>query len=185
MDVLKLKIKKPTAAPKTRVKASTNDILGPANGRPQVHVKWMEHHNHLTQLQSQLLNDQRTLAEDAREATATYSEHMADAATDSYDRDWALSMLSSEQNAIYEIQQALNRIVNGTYGICELSGRPIESERLKTIPWTRFSAEAQHELENKGAMRRTQLGELGTYFKSSDLDESAEEEVAETPAVTT
>jgi DnaK suppressor protein len=180
-----LKIEKSATAPQTRIKASTDDILGPAIKRAPADRKWTEHEKHLTQLQSQLLQDRKTLTEDARETTSTYSEHMADAATDSYDRDWALSMLSSEQNALYEIQQALKRIAAGTYGICEMSGRPIESERLKTIPWARFSAEAQHELETKGAVRRTQLGALGTYGKTSDAEDSVDDEVGETSVVAT
>src|SRR5882672_8235560 len=95
-----LKNEKSTMAPQTRIKASTDDILGPAIKRAPADRKWTEHEKHLTQLQSQLLQDRKTLTEDARETTSTYSEHMADAATDSYDRDWALSMLSSEQNAL-------------------------------------------------------------------------------------
>ncbi|MDB6110947.1 MAG: transcriptional regulator, TraR/DksA family [Pedosphaera sp.] len=167
----------------SRTKASTQDILGGSLKQAPVDPKWTEHFKSLTRLQDQLLNDQRTLTEDAREATPTFSEHMADAATDSYDRDWALAMLSSEQNALYEIEQALYRIAHGTYGLCELSGKPIETERLKTIPWTRFSTEAQRELETKGVGNRAHLGELGSYFKSADLTEAAEEESGETPAV--
>jgi RNA polymerase-binding transcription factor DksA len=165
----------------SRTKASTRDILGGSVKQAPINPKWAEHFKSLTKLQDQLLNDQRTLTEDAREATPTFSEHMADAATDSYDRDWALAMLSSEQNALYEIEQALNRIAHGTYGLCELSGKPIEAERLKTIPWTRFSAEAQRELETKGVGSRTHLGELGSYSRSAELAEGAEEEAGEAP----
>jgi RNA polymerase-binding transcription factor DksA len=83
---------------------------------------------------------------------------MADVGTNSYDRDLALSMISTEQNALYEIEQALNRMTTGTYGICELTGKPIPPERLNAIPWTRFSAPAESELEKRGELERTKLG---------------------------
>jgi len=84
---------------------------------------------------------------------------MADAASDTYDSDWALSMLSSDQNALYEIEQAINRIENGSFGKCELTGQSIEPERLAVIPWTRFSMEAQRQLEATGAITRTRLAD--------------------------
>ena len=101
--------------------------------------------------------------------------HMADAGTDTYDRDWALSMLSSEQNAVYEIEAAMEHIRNGTYGKCELSGKPIQPERLEAIPWTRFSAEAERELENNGMADRARLGKLGS---ATAVSRSAEKETA-------
>ncbi len=104
---------------------------------------------------------------------------MADAGTDTYDRDWALGMLSSEQDAVYEIDQAIDRIRNGTYGICEMTGKPIEPGRLEAIPWTRFSLEAERELEQNGAAHRTRLGERGSVTavtKSAEPDAGVEEE---------
>src|SRR5437667_415062 len=80
-----------------------------------------------------------------------FSTHMADAATDTYDRDFALSMLSCEQDSLYEIDEALDRIRDGTYGVCELTGKKIEPQRLEAIPWTRFTAEAEKQLEKQGA----------------------------------
>ena len=82
---------------------------------------------------------------------------MADAGTDSFDRDLSLSRASSGQDAVYEIDQAINRIHNGTYGICELTGKPIEAARLEAIPWARFSVEAEKKLEKEGAVRRARL----------------------------
>jgi RNA polymerase-binding transcription factor DksA len=82
---------------------------------------------------------------------------MADAGTDSFDRDLALSRISSEQDAVYEIDEALVRINRGTYGVCELTGKPIEHERLEAIPWTRFCVAAEKQLEREGQIRRTKL----------------------------
>jgi RNA polymerase-binding transcription factor DksA len=90
---------------------------------------------------------------------------MADAGTDHYDRDFALGMLSSEQDAVYEIEEALNRIRDGTYGVCELTGKRIPEARLEAIPWTRFTAEAEKELEKGGALKRARLGPRETVPK--------------------
>lgn len=162
-------------------KTSTLEILGIRDGS-KVLRKWAEHHRKLTELREQFLKGKTTQTESARERLSTSTEHIADAATDSYDRDCALALLSSTQNALYEIDQALNRISEGTFGICELSGEPIESERLKAIPWTRFSAIAQAQLEARGSGGRIQLGQLGTCLKLSDGDAVAEDEADENPA---
>jgi RNA polymerase-binding transcription factor DksA len=65
--------------------------------------------------------------------------------------------MSSEQDAVYEIDEAMMRIRRGTYGICELTGKPIERLRLEAIPWTRFSADAEQQLEKNGEIRRARL----------------------------
>src|SRR4029079_7974135 len=111
------------------------------------------------------------------QALPTFGMHMADAGTDTYDRDWALGMLSSAQNSIYEIDEAMNRIRDGSYGICELTGKKIEAQRLQAIPWTRFSAEAERELEQNGSVRRAQLGHLGSVAavaRSAEMEQRAE-----------
>lgn len=78
---------------------------------------------------------------------SSYSFHMADQGTDNFDREFALNLVSSEQDALYEIDEALRRIDNGSYGICELSGEPIERERLKVLPYARHSVKAQSLME--------------------------------------
>ena len=136
----------------------------------------------LTLLRERFAEEMSTRGASAKEEMPTFSEHMADAATDSYDRDCALAMLSSTQTVLYEIEQALNRIMTGTYGVCEATGKPIETERLAAIPWARFSAEAQAELEAQGGGERTHLGELGTVSASvGQNDATDEEEVPEAP----
>jgi DnaK suppressor protein len=93
---------------------------------------------------------------------AGYSLHMADSGTDNFDRDFALSLLSSDQDAIYEIEEALKRIEKNTYGVCELTNKPIPRARLEAIPWTRFTVQAQAQLERDGALRQRRLGALGS-----------------------
>jgi RNA polymerase-binding transcription factor DksA len=104
---------------------------------------------------------------------------MADSGTDNFDRDFALSLLSSDQDAIYEIEEALKRIEKNTYGICELTQKQIPKLRLAAIPWTRFTVEAQAQLEREGALRQRRLGQLGTVDNAGGSETAEEEEEAE------
>jgi DnaK suppressor protein len=165
--------------PRARGRASIEDVLGGAVGKRPVHRKWAEHHRSLTRLRERFAGDMRNRSQHAKLPLSTSDEHMADGASDSYERDWALAMASSDQDALYEIDQALNRIANGTYGICEVTGKPIEAARLRTIPWTRFSAKAQAELEARGISSRTQLGVLGTYARVGDSEKADEDDSEE------
>ena len=162
-----------------RPKATTLDILGGGGRKRKINADWRNHYDHLRDLREQMMDSRRTLASDAKEERSTYSIHMADAASDTYDSDWALTMLSSDQNALYEIEQAINRIENGTFGKCELTGQPIEEERLTAIPWTRFSMEAQRQLEAEGAMPKTRLAERRGLADSDDVSESEGSEASE------
>jgi RNA polymerase-binding transcription factor DksA len=99
---------------------------------------------------------------------SSYGQHMADAGTESYERDFALSLVSSEQDALYEIDEALRRIHEGTYGVCEITGKPISRERLRAVPFTRYSVEGQREVEK----RQTRQVQRAGIQSSLDGDES-------------
>jgi RNA polymerase-binding transcription factor DksA len=113
----------------------------------------------LLRLGEKLSEEIHQLTTEACEETPTYSMHPADAATDSFDRDLVLGLASFGQEGLYEIEAALKRIEDGTYGVCELTGEPIPWERLEAIPWTRFSLEAEKQLEGN---IRPHIGPLGT-----------------------
>ena len=158
------------------VRASTKDVLGvTADPAKRIPPKWREHFNALVQARNRLVQRRGTLVREASEELPAYSLHMADAGTDTYDRDFALSIATSEQEALYEIDQAINRIQDGSYGVCELTGKPIESERLKAVPWTRFSATAEKELETNGTVKRAKLGQLADLPKTSEPDREDED----------
>jgi DnaK suppressor protein len=123
-----------------------------------------------------MLRRQGGLAQEAADQLPAFSTHMADAGTDTYDRDFALGMLSSEQDALYEIDEALNRIRDGNYGKCEVTGKPIEATRLEAIPWTRFSAAAEKQLEREGAVRKTRLGPRETVARTEATTAEEDEE---------
>ena len=72
---------------------------------------------------------------------------LSDQGTDTFDREFALNQLGSEQDMLYEIDCAIRRLEDGTYGICEISNKPINLERLQALPYVRYTIETQAELE--------------------------------------
>jgi DnaK suppressor protein len=126
----------------------------------------------LLRMGENLSKEIQQLTAEAREETPSYSMHPADAATDSFDRDLVLGLASFGQEGLYEVEAALNRIDDGTYGVCELTGQPIPWERLEAIPWTRFSLEAEKQLEGN---IRPHIGMLGTVqpAETQRLEESS------------
>ncbi len=111
------------------------------------------------------------------EASA-FGMHQADAGTDAYDRDFALSLLSQEQDALYEIEEALKRVIAGTYGVCEMSNKRIPQARLEAIPFARFTIECQQQYEKEVGPNsgRRQVRSLFGLMGSEDEDEDGEEE---------
>jgi RNA polymerase-binding transcription factor DksA len=158
---------------RTRPKAATGDILTGVAAMPRIKAKWHRYYNRLMQLLDFIRQRKNELNRDALDSPPHFSTHMADAATDTYDRDLVLSLLSSEQDAVYEIEDALSRIRDGTYGVCELTGKPIEPERLEVIPWTRFSATAEKQLEREGTLKRARLGSREGVARVSSVAEQA------------
>jgi len=106
-----------------------------------------------TKLLAQILNVEkenlRTSQKDASGDLSSYTIHMADVATDSYDREFSLSMASVEQKAVYEIDEALKRIDEGDYGLCLTCGKQIAKNRLKAVPFAKYCIACQSEEESK------------------------------------
>jgi RNA polymerase-binding transcription factor DksA len=78
---------------------------------------------------------------------SNYSLHMADAGTDNFDRDFALSLVSNEQEALYEIEEALKRLEHSTYGVCGNCEKNIMKARLEAVPFARLCVNCQSEIE--------------------------------------
>lgn len=151
----------------------------------QVNPKWEKYYKRLVELHDRLLNQMDGLAKESAEHLQSYGMHMADSGTDNFDRDFALSLLSSDQDAVYEIEEALKRIEKGTYGVCELSGKAIPKARLEAIPWARFTVKTQAKLEKEGALRQKRLGALGTIDSAGSPPPPLEIEDDEADAVNT
>jgi DnaK suppressor protein len=173
------------ARPKPHGLATAAAILGrpiatsKKDGVGKVKPQWAVYHQRLMELRDQLTRQMDGLAQESAQEMPGYSLHMADSGTDNFDRDFALSLLSSDQDAVYEIEEALKRIEKNTYGICELTGKQIPKRRLEAIPWTRFTVEAQAQLERDGALRQRRLGSLGTVDAAGMAESEPEDEEAE------
>jgi RNA polymerase-binding transcription factor DksA len=133
---------------------------GTEDGGDNVPLFLRKQKSKLLQLRDSLLDSMMGVSRDTLRSRAEGSEasafgmHQADAGSDAYDRDFALSLLSQEQDALYEIEEALKRVDAGTYGICEMSGKQIPHARLEAIPFARFTVECQTQIEKqKKAMR--------------------------------
>jgi DnaK suppressor protein len=167
------------AAPKSK---ASPPVKAASNGAARVKPEWVKYHNILMELRERLRNQMAGLAKESAEQLAGYSLHMADSGTDNFDRDFALSLLSSDQDAVYEIEEALKRIEKKTFGICELTGKAIPKARLDAIPWTRFTVEAQMQLEKEGALRSRRLGSLGSVDTVGGLEIEEDDRDEEKPA---
>jgi RNA polymerase-binding protein DksA len=113
--------------------------------------------------------------------------HMADIGTDNYEQEFALGLLDSERKLLHEINEALQRIEDGVYGICEGTGEPIPKARLEASPWARYCVayarlieqglvmvdeEEQEEREDKKKRRGSQKRKK----KSEDLEDEIEDD---------
>lgn len=116
----------------------------------------------------------RLSRENSVEAPAC-SEHPADVGSDACDRDFALGLLSHEHNALSEVDQALQRIARGTYGICELSGEPIPRARLEAIPFTRHTVAQQAQIEREKKSRSFFLSSSQPIAATDDRDGECED----------
>ena len=133
-------------------------------------------------LRDAMLDSMSGVAQDNLRARAEGNEasafgmHQADAGSDAYDRDFALNLLSQEQDALYEIDEALKRIELGTYGTCEMSGKPINHERLEAIPFTRFTVESQSQLERQNKAQRVRQSVTSLFGLTDEEGGESEEE---------
>ncbi len=163
------------AAP-TKVKAaSLADILGfnprakashAENEEDAIPEKFKRYYKLLIELRNHVTgqvdqHSEETLKRSAKEDSGDLSSYGTDGGTDSFDRDFALSLVANEQEALAEIEAAIQRIKAGTYGVCEQTAKPIPKERLTAVPFTRYTAEAMKEVEKTRYKVRGQTGIFG------------------------
>ena len=106
-----------------------------------------------SKLTEQLRNvEQGLLKKSQRDSTGDlsgYSFHMADVGTDNFDRDVSLAHASTDQRIVYEVDEALKRIDEGTYGICQACNRQIKKDRLKAVPYARLCIQCKSKEESQ------------------------------------
>lgn len=181
------KVSKPTK--RARLKAAARPagtLLGRNHRERKLDAFTRQQKEKLLQLRDAMVDSMAGVAQDTLRTRAEGSEssafgmHQADAGSDAYDRDFALSLLSQEQDALYEIDQALKRIELGTYGTCEMSGKSIPRARLEAIPFARFTVECQSQLEkqNKASRVRQSVTSLFGLTDDEGGEGEGEEEAA-------
>lgn len=196
---VKKKVEPVTKASSLKPTVKTNLPTGPIR-KPIVDDGWVpepeipmntfikKQKTRLLELKDSLVDSVTGMANETIRARAEGSDasafgmHQADAGSDAYDRDFALSLLSKEQDALYEIEDALKRIEAGTYGICEMSNKKIPQMRLEALPFARFTVECQSEYEREVAANggRRSVRSLFGLMDSDDDDEDDEEGGKET-----
>lgn len=80
---------------------------------------------------------------------AVYDNHLADTATETYDRELDYTLEENSEHVLAAIDAALKRIEEGTYGICSNCGKPILEERLEALPWATLCIDCQREREGR------------------------------------
>ena len=161
---------------------ATQTILGTVRKEQKLDPFTRGQREKLLQLRDAMVDSMAGVAKDNLRSRAEGSEasafgmHQADAGSDAYDRDFALSLLSQEQDALYEIDQALKRIELGTYGVCEMSGKPIGHPRLEAIPFARFTVECQSQLEKQNKASRVRQSVTSLFGLTDDEGGDGEEE---------
>jgi len=93
-----------------------------------------------------------TLRKSQKEASGDisgYTYHMADVATDNYDREFSLGLASNERKFLYELDDALKRIEDGSFGICDDCKGQITKIRLKAVPSARLCIKCQQKREKR------------------------------------
>ncbi len=165
---------------------TTQSILGTQQKMRKLDPFTQRQRDKLLQLRDTMVDSMAGVAQDTLRSRAEGSEasafgmHQADAGSDAYDRDFALSLLSQEQDALYEIDQALKRIDLGTYGVCEMSGKAIGHARLEAIPFARFTVDCQSQLEKQNKASRVRQSVTSLFGLTDDEGGEGEEEEVKT-----
>ena len=124
--------------------------------------KQLDHYRQLlVEKMYEILGDVSALEETLFQGSGELSKmpvHLADVGTDSYEQEFNLGLVAEERKTLFDIQHAMDRIADGTFGICEGLGTPIESNRLEAIPWTRYS------------LKYARMIESGQAFPDNDID---------------
>jgi RNA polymerase-binding transcription factor DksA len=115
---------------------------------------WAWHYRTLSRLRDLLISERLARSEALRHPIERGGEDLIDVATGQSEHAELVAELRIEEAELAQVEAALNRIRDGRYGVCELTGEPISPERLRVIPWTRFSVAAAKRLERANGSER-------------------------------
>lgn len=130
---------------------------GPTRRKTHLSDKELAHFKKLLLAKaSEILGDIVSMSEEALNIDAANLSHMpihmADVGSDIYDQELTLGLVESERRLVHEIFEALERIKDRTYGVCEATGKPINKARLNAKPWAKYCIEAAREMERNGRL---------------------------------
>lgn len=175
----------PKVQKQSPLEASADLVIKPAYNPKKLPPFYKKQQQRLIELRSVLSDLMDGMAKETLRSRPEGSDasvggmHMGDAGSDAYDRDFALSMLTKEQDALYEINEALERMDRGVYGLCELSGKKIPEERLEALPYTRYTREMQEQIERDqmggGRFRRPIVRSVFGLDEEGEGDDDDEE----------
>ena len=109
----------------------------------------------LLKMKSQINGDIRSMADESEGDQADkgdvsgHAMHMADVATDMYDREFNLSLASNDREMLQKIEAAILRINKGTFGLCLKTGKRIPEARLRAVPYAEYCLEVQEDMDRK------------------------------------
>ena len=130
--------------------------LKPRKNQAGISPKDLEHYRDLLlEKRRELVGDMHSMEGEALRTNggsnlSTLPMHMADLGTDNYEQEFTLGLVEKERNLLREINDALAKIQNGSYGLCEGTGKPIGRPRLEAQPWARYSIEYARQMEKNG-----------------------------------
>lgn len=132
----------------------TGSDLTSLEGKTNLSRKELDHYRAiLIRKRGELVGDINTMEgqvlKDNSGSLSHTPQHAAEQGSDAYEQALSLDIAEVDRNLIREIDDALARIDNASYGLCQKTGKPISKERLEELPWTRYSIEAARELEKK------------------------------------
>lgn len=181
--------KTPTVTGTMKVRAvSVADILGVKSlssdsdimplGEAKIEKKYAKYYDKLLHLREELrLRLQRRTNETLKlskgeeiDMPHVLGQHTADGASAQVDLEMALSVFENEQELLAEIEAAIERLLNGTYGTCERTGLPIAEGRLEALPFTRYSLEGQQQLEREKSLKASTGRREGPLFLYHEED---------------
>jgi RNA polymerase-binding transcription factor DksA len=128
--------------------------MNPESSALRVPQKWDWHYRKLQSLREALLADRADQMTEVIVPLESYSIDDADRAIDEANHNLTLGILSNEENSLFAVESAIQRILDGTYGICALTGKAIPEVRLRIVPWTQYTKEALECLERQHAEDR-------------------------------
>jgi RNA polymerase-binding transcription factor DksA len=117
----------------------------------RIPLQWAWHYRTLLQLRDRLVHAHAEHSTQAVTPTDMLGGDVAEIAQEQTDRDVLWAELGNEADQLFEVDCALQRIRDGTYGFCEKTGHPISSARLRAVPWTRYSLSAAQPFDQRPA----------------------------------